>query len=100
MFGEIPGTLGNCIMLVSLYMHDNNFHGTIPSSLSALRSIEVLDLSSNELLGQVPKYFENFSWIQYLNLSFNDLEGEKGFSKMQVPFQCLEIRGFVTVFQN
>lgn len=74
--GEIPGTVGACVLLEYLHMKDNNFRGTIPSSLSTLRNIQQLDFSINELSGQVPKYLSNFPLLQYLNLSFNDLEGE------------------------
>ncbi|XP_028102999.1 probable LRR receptor-like serine/threonine-protein kinase At3g47570 [Camellia sinensis] len=35
--GEIPGTLGRCVMLETLYMDGNFFQGTIPSTLASLR---------------------------------------------------------------
>ncbi|KAH9707159.1 putative LRR receptor-like serine/threonine-protein kinase [Citrus sinensis] len=74
--GEIPSSLGSCILLVQLIMNGNFFQGNIPSSFSSLRGIENLDLSWNNLSGRIPKYLENFPFLQNLNLSFNHFEGE------------------------
>ncbi|KAL7229135.1 hypothetical protein ACSBR2_007771 [Camellia fascicularis] len=73
--GEIPGTLGSCVMLETLCMDGNLFQGTIPSTLASLRGIQFLDLSRNNLLGRIPEYFASFNLLQNLNLSFNDFEG-------------------------
>ncbi|KAL7229118.1 hypothetical protein ACSBR2_007754 [Camellia fascicularis] len=73
--GEIPGTLGSCVMLETLYMHCNFFQGTILSTLASLRGIQFLDLSRNNLSGRIPEYFAAFNLLQNLNLSYNHFEG-------------------------
>ncbi|XP_028117107.1 probable LRR receptor-like serine/threonine-protein kinase At3g47570 [Camellia sinensis] len=75
LYGEIPDTLGSCVLLEILSMEGNLFQGTIPSTLDFLRGIQLLDLSRNNLSGRIPEHIENFKFLQILNLSNNDFEG-------------------------
>ncbi|XP_028102996.1 putative receptor-like protein kinase At3g47110 [Camellia sinensis] len=75
LYGEIPDTLGSCVLLEILSMEGNLFQGTIPSTLDFLRGIQLLDLSRNNLSGRIPECIENFKFLQILNLSNNDFEG-------------------------
>ncbi|CAK9150539.1 unnamed protein product [Ilex paraguariensis] len=72
--GEIPSTLGSCVMLEFLYMQGNSFQGSMPSTLSFLKGIQELDLSRNNLSGKIPEYLTGFQ-LKKLNLSFNDFDG-------------------------
>nr|XP_017252031.1 PREDICTED: probable LRR receptor-like serine/threonine-protein kinase At3g47570 [Daucus carota subsp. sativus] len=74
--GEIPTTLGDCVMLEGLYMGGNLFQGRIPSSFKSLKSLHNLDLSSNNISGDIPNIFDGFHLIEFLNLSHNKLGGE------------------------
>ncbi|PKI62117.1 hypothetical protein CRG98_017490 [Punica granatum] len=76
MSGEIPSTLGDCLVLEYLYLGGNRFSGTIPPSMSNLRSLTVLDLSRNNFSGQIPGFLTDIRFIESLNLSFNKFEGE------------------------
>ncbi|KAJ8480327.1 hypothetical protein OPV22_024054 [Ensete ventricosum] len=74
--GNIPSTLGECQLLVYLYMGGNNFEGTVPPSLSGLKGVQEFDFSRNNLSGNIPKFLETLSYLLLLNLSFNNFEGE------------------------
>uniref|UniRef100_A0ACD5TYB2 Uncharacterized protein n=1 Tax=Avena sativa TaxID=4498 RepID=A0ACD5TYB2_AVESA len=73
--GEIPESLGECLVLGYLNLSTNLFEASIPSSLSNLRGLEMIDLSYNNLSGHIPEFIGSFSGIIYLSLSFNDFEG-------------------------
>ncbi|WVZ77340.1 LOW QUALITY PROTEIN: hypothetical protein U9M48_025219 [Paspalum notatum var. saurae] len=72
--GEIPKSLGECLLLAYLNLSVNMFRGSIPPSLSNLRGLQMIDLSYNNLSGNIPELLGNLSGV-YLNLSFNNLEG-------------------------
>ncbi|GFZ21805.1 leucine-rich repeat protein kinase family protein [Actinidia rufa] len=74
--GEIPTTLGSCISLQYLSLHNNSFGGAIPQSLESLRAIAVLDIAHNNLSGVIPEFLGNFLVLRNLDLSFNDFEGD------------------------
>ncbi|XP_030963589.1 probable LRR receptor-like serine/threonine-protein kinase At3g47570 [Quercus lobata] len=76
LFGEIPASLGSCVMLEYLGMGRNLFQRTIPPSLEFLKGLQYLDLSNNNFSGQIPKILESFVYLQFLNLSFNHFEGK------------------------
>ncbi|KDP34540.1 hypothetical protein JCGZ_11090 [Jatropha curcas] len=74
--GNIPTSLGSCVLLELLAISKNNFEGSIPSSLSSLRGIVELDVSHNNLSGKIPEFLKAFNSITTLNLSYNDFEGK------------------------
>ena len=74
--GEIPTSIGNCLMLEYLYLQGNSFHGAIPSSMASLKGLRDLDVSQNSLSGPIPKDLEKLLFLEKLNLSFNNFEGE------------------------
>ncbi|XP_058217495.1 probable LRR receptor-like serine/threonine-protein kinase At3g47570 [Rhododendron vialii] len=73
--GNIPSSLGCCVMLFSLNMEGNKLWRILPSSLATLRGMEELDLSHNNLSGKIPDYLDGFVFLKKLNLLFNDFEG-------------------------
>jgi hypothetical protein len=73
--GEIPKSIGSCIMMENLGIQGNFFQGTIPSSFSFLRGLQKLDLSRNNLSGKIPEFFAGFNFLDLLNLSYNNFEG-------------------------
>lgn len=74
--GEIPATLGSCVMLEVLYLDRNLFEGRIPSYFKDLKNATFLDLSNNNISGNIPDFLGEYRLIQFLNLSHNKLEGE------------------------
>ncbi|KAK4573700.1 hypothetical protein RGQ29_031586 [Quercus rubra] len=76
LFGEIPASIGSCLILEHLYLQGNSFKGAIPSSLASLRGLRRLDVSQNNLSGPLPKGLEMLPFLEFLNLSFNNFEGE------------------------
>ncbi|CAL5359498.1 unnamed protein product [Camellia sinensis] len=62
--GNIPSTLGDCLVLEFLNMEGNHFQGTIPPSFKQLRGLQMLDLSHNSLFGKILSFLgatEGFS---------------------------------------
>ncbi|XP_020236210.1 probable LRR receptor-like serine/threonine-protein kinase At3g47570 isoform X2 [Cajanus cajan] len=74
--GQIPGTIGECMMLEYLYLQGNYLQGIISSSLASLKGLQHLDLSRNHLSGSIPNVLQNISFLEYFNVSFNMLVGE------------------------
>ncbi|CAO2167902.1 unnamed protein product [Urochloa humidicola] len=73
--GQIPRSLGQCLVLSFLHMENNQLEGIIPLSFMNLRAIQQMDLSHNNLTGQIPDFFNSFTALEELNLSFNKFEG-------------------------
>ena len=74
--GEVPSSIGNCLILEHLYLQGNSFEGDIPSSMASLRGLQRLDISQNNLSGSIPEGLEKLPFLENLNLSFNNFEGE------------------------
>ena len=74
--GEIPTSIGNCLILEYLYMQGNSFRGAIPSPMASLKGLRLLDISQNNLLGPISEGLEKLLFLEKLNLSFNNFEGE------------------------
>lgn len=53
--GTIPESIGNLTLLKDLNMNGNRFVGLVPGSLANL-ALDHLDLSNNQLMGPIPKF--------------------------------------------
>ncbi|XBH96528.1 hypothetical protein VPH35_086897 [Triticum aestivum] len=62
--GEIPSTLGKCLILQNIFLQNNLIMGNIPSLLTT------------NFQAKYQFFFGDFSSLSYLNLSFNDFYGE------------------------
>ena len=67
------GKIGNIQFMLDL--SGNFLFGIIPSSLGDLMMLKVLNLSNNQLSGQVPDEIGDFRSLAELNLSNNFLQG-------------------------
>ena len=74
--GDIPPTLGDLIGLQTLNLTGNNFSGNIPNELGSLVNLNYLSLANNQLSGSIPPSFGSFNNINSINLSNNQLIGE------------------------
>jgi hypothetical protein len=85
--GEIPVNLfqittlewfgiGNCSLLKSIELWENNFIGTIPYEIGNLDSLLFLDLHDNQLTGPIPPELGNCTNLWELRLNNNELTGE------------------------
>ncbi|KAF9597436.1 hypothetical protein IFM89_018882 [Coptis chinensis] len=54
--------IASMTFLSQLWLHGNQFTGTIPAGIGSLPSLTELDLSKNNLMGAVPKLSGNFSY--------------------------------------
>ncbi|KAJ1267111.1 hypothetical protein BS78_07G031300 [Paspalum vaginatum] len=73
--GQIPPSLGQCLVLSFLHMESNQLYGIIPQSLMNLKATQQIDLSRNNLSGQIPDFFNSFTALDRLDLSYNNFEG-------------------------
>ncbi|KAF9592164.1 hypothetical protein IFM89_012658 [Coptis chinensis] len=58
-----------------LWLHGNQFTGTIPVGIGALPFLTVLNLNSNRLVGQIPESLNKMTLLKKLDLSNNNLMG-------------------------
>ncbi|XP_070678680.1 MDIS1-interacting receptor like kinase 2-like isoform X3 [Malus domestica] len=72
----IPSLVSNWTELVSLYLQDNSFSGTISAEIGLLTQLQYLRLYSNEFRGEIPHSLGNLSQLQVLYLDHNHLTGE------------------------
>ncbi|XP_050147128.1 MDIS1-interacting receptor like kinase 2-like isoform X20 [Malus sylvestris] len=72
----LPSLVSNWTELVSLYLQDNSFSGTISAEIGLLTQLQYLRLYSNEFRGEIPQSLGNLSQLQQLYLSDNHLTGE------------------------
>ncbi|KAM1346373.1 hypothetical protein ACFX13_036426 [Malus domestica] len=72
----LPSLVSNWTELVSLYLQDNSFSGTISAEIGLLTQLQHLSLYSNEFSGEIPQSLGNLSQLQGLYLSDNHLTGE------------------------
>ncbi|KAM1044555.1 hypothetical protein ACFX2J_035465 [Malus domestica] len=72
----LPSLVSNWTELVSLYLQDNSFSGTISAEIGLLTQLQHLSLYSNEFSGEIPQSLGNLSQLQQLSLSDNQLTGE------------------------
>ena len=61
--------------LMSLYLSNNAFVGSLPINLVNIKPLRFLDLASNKLSGVIPTQYGLFNNLSYLNLSYNPLSG-------------------------
>ncbi|GAB4857292.1 hypothetical protein Ancab_015200 [Ancistrocladus abbreviatus] len=59
--GTIPENIGDLASLKQLNLNTNNFVGLIPNSLADM-NLDVLDLSNNHFMGPIPKFKANASY--------------------------------------
>ncbi|CAL5417259.1 unnamed protein product [Camellia sinensis] len=75
-FTELPSSLGNLTLLITLNLEENNIHGSMPPSLGNCHSLLELDLYKNNLNGSIPPKIMNLSSISiFLLLYHNALTG-------------------------
>ncbi|KAM1244219.1 hypothetical protein COP2_036662 [Malus domestica] len=72
----LPSLVSNWTELVSLYLQDNSFSGTISAEIGLLTQLQYLRLYSNEFNGEIPQSLGNLSQLQVLYLDDNHLTGE------------------------
>ncbi|KAL2474556.1 Protein STRUBBELIG-RECEPTOR FAMILY 3 [Abeliophyllum distichum] len=72
--GSIPSNLP--ATLLSFFLADNKFTGSIPSSISSLSQLSAMSLNKNELTGDIPDAFEGLTLLVNLDLSSNNLSGQ------------------------
>ncbi|WVZ95237.1 hypothetical protein U9M48_041028 [Paspalum notatum var. saurae] len=73
--GQIPPSLGQCLVLSFLHMESNQLDGIIPQTLMNLKAMQQIDLSRNNLSGQIPDFFNSFTALEKLDLSYNNFQG-------------------------
>jgi Leucine-rich repeat (LRR) protein len=73
--GQIPSSLGQCVVLSFLNMEHNLLDGIIPQSFMNLKAIQQMNLSRNNFTGKIPDFFYSFTALEDLDLSFNNFEG-------------------------
>lgn len=66
--------IGSMVSLTQLWLHGNQFYGTIPESIGGLTSLRELNLNGNKLVGLVPESLANMN-LQKLDLNNNHLMG-------------------------
>ncbi|XP_050147129.1 probable leucine-rich repeat receptor-like protein kinase At5g63930 isoform X21 [Malus sylvestris] len=71
----LPSLVSNWTELVSLYLQDNSFSGTISAEIGLLTQLQYLRLYSNEFRGEIPQSLGNLSQLQRLDLSANNFTG-------------------------
>ncbi|THF97492.1 hypothetical protein TEA_029178 [Camellia sinensis var. sinensis] len=75
-FTELPSSLGNLTLLITLNLGENNIHGSIPPSLGTCHSLLELYLSQNNLNGPIPPEIMKLSTLSsFLMLDHNALTG-------------------------
>ncbi|CAL5436304.1 unnamed protein product [Camellia sinensis] len=86
--GNIPSTLGDCLVLEFLNMEGNHFEGTIPPSFKQLRGLQMLDLSHNSLSGKIPSFLVPSEGV-FSNISAFSITGNNklcgGNKALQLP---------------
>ncbi|WP_299772568.1 hypothetical protein [uncultured Pseudoteredinibacter sp.] len=68
-----------------LYLHRNNFEGSIPNSIGALPNLRILFLNNNKFTGRIPKNFGSLTLLSHVDLSNNRLGGKFPNSLASIP---------------
>ena len=75
-FGNIPFSLGNLTLLISLYLDDNNLQGSISLSLGKCQNMIDLNLANNNLSDTISYQVFSLSFsLIFLDLSANKFTG-------------------------
>nr|XP_011470269.1 PREDICTED: receptor-like protein 12 [Fragaria vesca subsp. vesca] len=76
--GPLPRSLGNCLMLETLIMSDNNMSDVFPFWLRTLPELKILAMRHNVFLGEIGKPEDNqqFPKLRILDISHNNFTGE------------------------
>jgi Leucine-rich repeat (LRR) protein len=85
--GEIPDSIGDCMVLQELGLDNNLFEGKIPQSLEKLKGLSPLNLSVNKLSGTIPEGIGSIRDLQQLYLAHNNLSGT-----MLTVNSCIKVR--------
>ncbi|XP_057483527.1 receptor-like kinase TMK3 [Actinidia eriantha] len=73
MTGSIE-VIGSMVSLTQVWLHGNQFTGSIPDNIGALASLKELNLNGNQLVGLIPQSLANMD-LRLLNLNNNMLMG-------------------------
>ncbi|KAH7296164.1 hypothetical protein KP509_26G011700 [Ceratopteris richardii] len=73
--GSVPQSIGDCIVMVEMYLNHNNISGSIPIQLARLTNLTNIDLSMNQIGGSLPEQLGELHRLQGLNLAYNQLSG-------------------------
>uniref|UniRef100_A0ACD5VB47 Uncharacterized protein n=1 Tax=Avena sativa TaxID=4498 RepID=A0ACD5VB47_AVESA len=96
--GQIPSSIGNCIVLQKLLLDKNSFEGSIPESLGNIKGLNILNLTANKLSGRIPDAIGSIRDLQQLYLANNSFLGSlpavlknlSSLSKLDVSFNNLQ----------
>uniref|UniRef100_A0A5B6Z006 non-specific serine/threonine protein kinase n=1 Tax=Davidia involucrata TaxID=16924 RepID=A0A5B6Z006_DAVIN len=66
--------IGSMVSLTQVWLHGNQFTGSIPENIGGLISLRELNLNGNQLVGLIPQSLANMN-LQMLNLNNNLLMG-------------------------
>jgi hypothetical protein len=91
--GSIPASLGDLSFLTELWLQDNQFSGSIPSSLGDLSALRVLYLNNNQLNGTIPSSLGKLLSLQFLLLDGNQLSGS-------IPASVGGLSSLIHIFLN
>lgn len=73
--GYFPSDFINLKSLCYLYLHFNNFSGTLPD-FSVWKNLTIVNLSNNGFNGTIPRSLSNLTQLEALYLANNSLSGE------------------------
>ncbi|KAB5512798.1 hypothetical protein DKX38_029826 [Salix brachista] len=86
--GSIPSNLP--VTMLTFFLADNNFTGSIPDSLSSLTLLNDMSLNDNFLSGEIPDVFQSLPGLINLDLSNNNLSG-------QLPSSFVDLASLTTL---
>ncbi|KAI3960703.1 hypothetical protein MKW92_009870 [Papaver armeniacum] len=72
---NIPRSISNAPMLVSLSMSSCSIQGSLPSSIFELSRLQSLELGDNNITGYIHSSISNLKHLNHLDLSFNNFQG-------------------------
>ncbi|KAI3836623.1 hypothetical protein MKW92_014971 [Papaver armeniacum] len=72
---NIPFSISNAPMLVSLSLSGCSIQGSLPHSIYNLSRLQFLELSDNNITGYIHSSISNLKYLNHLDLSYNNFQG-------------------------